>query len=311
MTVIVEGEEETGSTNLEPYLAANRAALAADVAVISDTGMLGVDRPAITTRLRGLAYIEVVLRGPSHDLHSGMFGGAALNPLNALTAILGRLHDEDGRVAVPGFYDGILEPSRPVLDSWAALNFDEQAMLAGIGLQTPAGEKGRSVLERLWARPTADINGIWGGYQGDGTKTVIAREAHAKVSFRLVPGQSPSAVVAGFKAFVREAAPADARIDFIEFGASPGIEIAENNQFIDAARRALGEEFGSPAVLIGCGGSIPVVESLQRMLGIESVMMGFGLEDDQMHGPNEKFDLRCLHSGARSHARLLAALSAG
>ncbi len=311
VTVIIEGEEEVGSAHLEPYLAEHAEALACDIAVISDTGMLGVDRPAITTRLRGLAYLQVTLRGPSHDLHSGMFGGAALNPLNALTTILGQLHDRRGRVAIPGFYDGIVEPSDAVLDSWRQLNFSEDALLSGIGLSTPTGEADRTVLERLWARPTADLNGIWGGYQGEGAKTVIARQAQAKVSFRLVPGQSPEAVVAAFKAFVRAAAPPDAELEFAEFGAAPGIEITEGNRFIDIARRVLSDEFGRPAVLIGCGGSIPVVESLRRMLGVESILMGFGLEDDQMHGPNEKFEMCCLHSGARAHARLMAALASG
>ena len=309
VTVLIEGEEETGSQNLEPYLAANAGTLACDIAVISDTGMLGIDRPAITTRLRGLAYVEVTLRGPSHDLHSGMFGGAVLNPLNALTAILGRLHDADGRVAIPGFYDGIVGPSDAVLESWARLGFEESDFLSGVGLSTPTGEAGRTILERLWARPTADINGVWGGYQGDGAKTVIAREAHAKLSFRLVPGQSPAAIIAGFKRYVREMAPADAVIEFVEHGAAPGISIDEDNRFIDAARRALSDEFGRQAVLIGCGGSIPVVESLARMLEVDSVLMGFGLEDDQMHGPNEKFELLCLHQGARAHARLLAGLA--
>ena len=278
--------------------------------MISDTGMLGVDRPAITTRLRGLAYLQVTLRGPSHDLHSGMYGGAALNPLNALTAVLGRLHHEDGTVAIPGFYDGIIEPPAAVLRSWQALGVDESAFLGGIGLSTPTGEAGRGLLERLWARPTADINGIWGGYQGAGTKTVIAREAHAKISFRLVPGQSPSAVVESFKAWVRASAPADAEVEFEEYGAAPGIAVDEN-QFIALARQALTDEFGREAVLIGSGGSIPVVESMRRMLGIDSVLMGFGLEDDQMHGPNEKFEMQCLRAGARAHARLLGGLADG
>ena len=309
VTVLVEGEEEVGSANLEPYLQSHAVELGCDVAVISDTGMLGVDRPAITTRLRGLAYAQVTLRGPSHDLHSGMFGGGVLNPIGALTAILGRLHDGDGRVAIPGFYDGIVEPSPGVLESWEQLGFDETAFLGGVGLSRPAGEHGRTLLERLWARPTADINGIWGGYQGEGTKTVIAREAHAKVSFRLVPGQSAQEVVASFERFVRAAAPADATVEVIDFGASPGIEIAEESRFVAAARRALVDEFEREAVLIGCGGSIPVVESLHRLLGVDSVLMGFGLEDDQMHGPDEKFEMRCLHQGARAHARLLALLA--
>ncbi len=311
VTVLIEGEEEIGSPNLEPYLLARAEELRSDVAVISDTAMWDIATPAITTRLRGLAYVEVSLGGASSDLHSGVYGGAALNPLNALVRILGGLHDADGRVAIPGFYDGVTEPSPATLAGWRDLAFDEAAFLGGIGLRTPSGEVGRSALERMWSRPTADINGFWGGYQGDGAKTVIAREAHTKVSFRLVAGQDPATVVAAFERFVRERAPADAVLHFAHFGAAPAIEIGEANRFIAAARGVLADEYGRDAVLIGSGGSIPVVESLHRVLGIESVLMGFGLEDDGMHGPNEKFELECLHRGARSHARLLARLADG
>ena len=197
VTVLVEGEEEVGSPNLEPFLVAHRAALSADVAVISDTNMWDIETPALTTRLRGLAYVQLTVHGPERDLHSGLYGGAALNPLNTLTRILGELHDAEGRVQIPGFYDGVAEVPAALSAEWRALGFDERAFLAGVGLPGPAGETGRPALERLWARPTADINGIWGGYQGPGAKTVIAAEAGAKVSFRLVAGQDPDAVVAG------------------------------------------------------------------------------------------------------------------
>ena len=305
VTVLIEGEEEIGSPSLETYLEAHRGELAADVAIISDTGMWDVDTPALTTRLRGLAYVEVTLEGPSRDLHSGLYGGAALNPLNALTAILGGLHDPAGRVAIPGFYDGIANISDELRTTWDALGFDEAEFLGEIGLAHPAGEPGRGALERRWARPTADINGLWGGYQGHGAKTVIARAASAKVSFRLVPGQSPAAIVAGFERFVRERLPADARVSFAHFGAAPAIEVDAASPFIAAAAEALTAEYERPAVLIGSGGSIPVVESFKRILGLDSVLMGFGLDDDQVHGPNEKFELVCLHRGARAHARLL------
>ncbi len=193
ITVLIEGEEEVGSVNLDAFLEANRDALKSDLALISDTGMWDVDTPAITTRLRGLVYTQVTLKGPTRDLHSGLFGGSALNPINALTRILGELHDADGRVQVPGFYDGVKPVAPEQARQWDALGFDEAAFLGEIGLSAPGGERGLPPLQRLWARPTADINGIWGGYTGPGSKTVIAAEASAKVSFRLVPGQDPHA----------------------------------------------------------------------------------------------------------------------
>jgi acetylornithine deacetylase/succinyl-diaminopimelate desuccinylase-like protein len=309
VTALIEGEEEVSSTNLEPFLTAHRDALRADVAVISDSGMWDIDTPAITTRLRGIAYVELIVKAAQRDLHSGLFGGSALNPINALTRILGDLTDAEGRIQLPGFYDGVAEPPAALAAEWASLGFNEAAFLGGIGLAVPAGERGRPALERLWARPTADVNGVWGGYQGPGSKTVIAAEAGAKVSFRLVPGQDPAAVVASFRAFVDARLPPDARASIEVFGTAPGIEIASDSRFIQAARDVLADEYGRPAVLIGSGGSIPVVESMRRLLGIDSLLMGFGLDDDQVHSPNEKFEWRCFHKGLRSHARLLGKLA--
>ena len=308
VTVLVEGEEEVGSPNLEPFLTAHRAALAADIAIISDTNMWDIDTPALTTRLRGLAYLQLTIHGPSRDLHSGLYGGAALNPLNTLTRILGDLHDAQGRVQLPGFYDGVAETPPALAAEWAALGFDEPAFLGGVGLHHPAGEHGRPALERLWVRPTADINGIGGGYQGPGAKTVIAAEAFAKISFRLVPGQDPAAIVAAFRTFVDARLPAAARAAIEVFSTAPGVEIPSGSAYVQAARAALTEEYARPAVLIGSGGSIPVVESLHRLLGVDSLLMGFGLDDDQVHSPNEKFEWRCLHKGIRAHARLLGKL---
>jgi len=309
-TVLIEGEEEVGSINLEPFLAAHRDELRADVAVISDTAMWDIDTPALTTALRGLIYMQVELKAASRDLHSGMYGGSALNPVNALTTALAALRDASGRVTIPGFYDGVAEVPAEQAAQWAALGFDEQKFLGDIGLAVPAGEAGRGALERLWARPTCDINGIWGGYQGPGTKTVIASEAGAKVSFRLVPGQDPEAIVASFKRFMQAQVPADAKLT-ITGGGSPGIEVAADSPFVRAARAALAEEYGKPAVLIGCGGSIPVVGSFHKLLGIDSLLMGFGLDGDQVHSPNEKFEVRCFRHGMRSHARLLGHLAGG
>jgi len=309
ITAVIEGEEEIGSPNLGPFLAANAAELRADVAVISDTGMWDVDTPALSTRLRGMCYVQLDLTAASRDLHSGMYGGSALNPLNLITRILGELHDANGRIQLPGFYEGVPETSAEQRAAWQALGFSEHDFLAGIGLSVPVGEKDRSALERLWARPTADINGIWGGYTGPGSKTVIASEAHAKVSFRLVPGQDHGRVFESFKAFVHARLPADAKAEFQVFSASPGIEVPAESRFIRAARTALKDEYGRPAAMIGCGGSIPVVSDFKTVLGLDTVLMGFGLEDDQVHSPNEKFDLRCFHGGTRSHVRFLAQLA--
>ena len=309
VTVMIEGEEEVGSPNLDAFIQAHRDALRADVAVISDTGMWDVDTPALTTRLRGLVYAQVTLRAAERDLHSGIFGGSALNPINALTRILGQILDENGRVQLAGFYDGIADISPEQRGSWDTLGFDEGAFLGGIGLRDPVGEKDRAPLERLWARPTADINGIWGGYQGPGAKTVIAAEAGAKISFRLVPGQDPAQVADALRRFVAERAPADAQVTVDVFSTAPGMEIASDGRFVAAAQQALGREYDRPAVLIGSGGSIPVVESLRRLLGLDSLLMGFGLDDDQVHSPNEKFEMTCFRHGIRSHARLLGELA--
>jgi acetylornithine deacetylase/succinyl-diaminopimelate desuccinylase-like protein len=311
LTVLVEGEEEVGSPNLDAVLVAEKERLGADVVVVSDTNMWAPGVPALTVSLRGMAYVQIDLRLGARDLHSGLFGGSAGNALNLLTRVLGELHDQDGRIQIPGFYDGVIEPGANQRADWEALRFDEAAFLGTQGLSVPAGEKGRHALERLWARPTADINGIWGGYTGDGSKTVIACEGHAKLSCRLVPGQDPEKVVAGIRQFVQARIPADASFEVQTFASTPGLAIPTESPHLNAARAALEEEFGKAPVLAGGGGSIPVVESFRRILGLDSLLMGFGLDDDQVHSPNEKFELSCLHSGARSHARLLARLAKG
>jgi acetylornithine deacetylase/succinyl-diaminopimelate desuccinylase-like protein len=306
ITMLVEGEEEVGSPNLEPFLAANKAELTSDLALISDTGMWDVDTPAISTMLRGMTYAQVTLKAANRDLHSGLYGGSALNPINALTRILGELQDANGRIQLPGFYDKVKPVSNAQRAQWDALGFDEHTFLGKIGLTAPAGERGYSALERLWARPTADINGIWGGYTGVGSKTVIPSEASAKVSFRLVPNQDPDEVMEQFERFVADRLPLGATVEYEGHTRTPGIEMNLESPWVRAAQTVLAEEYGKPAVLMGCGGSIPVVTSLRTVLGIDSLLMGFGLDDDQVHSPNEKFEQRCFHHGIRSHARLLA-----
>jgi acetylornithine deacetylase/succinyl-diaminopimelate desuccinylase-like protein len=306
ITALVEGEEEVGSPSLEPFLLANKDELASDLALISDTGMWDVNTPAISTMLRGMMYAQVTLKAANRDLHSGLYGGSALNPINALTRILGDLQDANGHIQLPGFYDKVKPVSNAQRAQWDALGFDESAFLGKIGLTTPVGERGYSSLERLWARPTADINGIWGGYTGIGSKTVIPSEASAKVSFRLVPNQDPNEVMEQFKRFVTERLPPGATVEFEGYSRTPGIEVNLESPWVRAAQSVLSEEYGKPAILMGCGGSIPVVTSLRQVLGIDSLLMGFGLDDDQVHSPNEKFEQTCFHHGIRSHARLLA-----
>ncbi|CAH0304942.1 M20/M25/M40 family metallo-hydrolase [Roseomonas sp. CECT 9278] len=309
VSVLVEGEEEIGSRNLPDFLEANAEELRADIAVVSDTNMWDVATPAISTRLRGMLYTQLDITAANRDLHSGLFGGSALNPINLLTRILGDLKDEGGEILIPGFYDEVPDLPDALRRQWDALGFDEAAFLGGIGLSVPAGEVGRSALERLWARPTADVNGIWGGYTGEGSKTVIPSQAHAKVSFRLVPGQTPAKVLAGFRDFIVARLPEDAQVKIQVFSMSEGIEVPPDSAWVVAAAPALEAVFGKAPVLMGCGGSIPVVSSMKTILGMDSLLVGFGLEDDQVHGPNEKFDVSCFERGIDSHIRMLDALS--
>lgn len=306
VTVLLEGEEETGSPSLLPFLRANREELRADVCIITDTNSWTIDTPAITTRLRGLLYVEATLHGAGHDLHSGLFGGVVLNPVNALTRILGQIHDDQGRVRFPGFYDDVREPSAEELAIWRDLGFDEAQFLAGVGLKTPAGEAGRMALERLWSRPTCDINGIWGGYTGEGSKTVIAAKASAKFSCRLVADQDPDRILAGIRRFLEERTPPDARWEIKTYGRSPAFLVPTGSAYLRAAVAGLGDVYANRPALIGSGGSIPVAGYVRELLGFDSILVGFGLEDDRIHSPNEKFELKCLHNGIRSHAAMLA-----
>jgi acetylornithine deacetylase/succinyl-diaminopimelate desuccinylase-like protein len=306
VSILIEGEEESASENLEPFLVAHAEELRADVCVISDTGMLGVDEPAITTMLRGIAYFELRLRGPGRDLHSGMFGGAVPNPIHVLCRVLAELHDAEGRIALPGFYDRVVELDPEIRARWQRIPFDEKGFLETAGLSRSVGEAGRTVLERLWSRPCCDVNGIWGGYTGEGSKTVIPARAAAKLSFRLVPDQDPEEVAEQLRAFLAARIPAHVAWELVAMGMGRPIRVPTGSPFLAAARRALARVFGKEPALIGCGGSIPVTASIKHRLGMDSLLLGFGLDDDRVHSPNEKFELACYRKGILSHAAFLA-----
>jgi acetylornithine deacetylase/succinyl-diaminopimelate desuccinylase-like protein len=309
VSILFEGEEESGSPSLIPFLKANAEELKADFALVCDTGMWDAETPAISTGLRGLVGEEITIHAADRDLHSGYFGGAAANPVHILAKIIADIHDADGRVTIPGFYDGVEETPDDILRQWEGLGKSTESFLGEIGLSIPSGEKGRSVLELTWARPTAEVNGITGGYTGEGFKTVIAAEASAKISFRLVGKQDPDAIRENFRAFVKARVPADCSVTFHEHGGSPAIQLSYDSPLLNKAKDALSDEWPNPAVMIGMGGSIPVVGDFQSLLGMESLLVGFGLADDRIHSPNEKYALKSFHKGQRSWARIMAALA--
>lgn len=308
VSVFFEGEEESGSPSLVPFMEAHKNELKSDVTLICDTGMVTPNTPSIVTMLRGLTGEEVKVTGPRIDLHSGMYGGAAMNPIRALSKALAALHDETGRITLDGFYDGVEELSHNVKSQWERTDFSGETFLGDVGLSKPAGEEGRSVLEMLWSRPTCEINGIWGGYTGAGFKTVLPSEANAKVSFRLVGNQDPIKVRDAFRAHVRAHMPEDCTVEFTPHGASAASHMELDHPAFEAARQALSDEWGQEAAFVGCGGSIPIAGHFQDVVGTQSLLIGFGQDDDAIHSPNEKYDLRSFHKGIRSWARILAAL---
>ena len=309
VSILFEGEEESGSPSLVPFLEAHRAELSLDLAMICDTGMWDARTPAITTMLRGMLGEEIVIHAAARDLHSGMYGGPAANPIRVLARILADLHDETGRVTLPGFYDGVAEVPPNIARQWESLGFSTADFLGEVGLSTPAGEHDRPALHQIWARPTCEFNGISGGYEGAGFKTVLPAKASAKVSCRLVGDQDPLKIREALRAHVRDRLPPDCRAEFIPHGASKASVMDASAPSFEAARRALTEEWGREAAFIGSGGSIPIAGHFQKILGMQSMLAGFGLDDDRIHSPNEKYELTSYAKGARSWARILAALA--
>jgi acetylornithine deacetylase/succinyl-diaminopimelate desuccinylase-like protein len=309
LTMLIEGEEEIGSTNLPEFVSANRDFLAADIAVVSDTNQFDRGVPAICYGLRGLVYMEVTITGAPADLHSGLYGGAVPNAINVLCELLATLHDRDGKVAIPGFYKDVVPLSADERAMWGKLPFDEKAFAREFTAGGSTGEAGYTSLERTWARPTCDINGITGGYEGPGAKTVIAAKAAAKVSMRLVPNQDPVAIRDAFTAAMRERCPKYVKLEMSCHSYTPPVLVPMHSPAMELASEAVEIGFGKRPTLIRGGGSVPIVELMKSRLGIDTLMVGFGLPDDRVHSPNEKFDLDALYGGTRTVAALYERLA--
>ena len=310
ISMFFEGEEESSSPSLIPFMKANKEELTADIALISDTSLFDENTPSIMTQLRGMLGEELTITGPNRDLHSGMYGGIAMNPARVLARIIAALHDESGRITVPGFYDDVPELSNERAAAWDDLKFDDQAFLGAVGLSEPAGEKGRRPLEMIWSRPTCEVNGMWSGYTAEGFKTVLPSEASAKISFRLVGKQDPLKIRASFRKMVQAMLPADCTVNFKDHGANGASVMTTSHPAFNQARKALSDEWPNPAAFTGGGGSIPIAGHFKDILNMDTMLIGFGKDDDGLHSPNEKFDLVCFHKGIRSWARILDAMTA-
>ncbi|MBC8350858.1 MAG: dipeptidase [Planctomycetes bacterium] len=301
---VIEGEEEVGSENIEAFLESRRRQLACDVVVISDTSQFGPGRPAITYGLRGIAYFEVRLTGPKQDLHSGTFGGAVTNPLNAMSKMLAALVDGNGRIQIPGYYDDVVDLTEREREQFAALGFDESSFMKQVGVEAVSGEAGYTTLERRWARPTYDVHGFWGGYSGEGAKTVLPSRAGAKFSFRLVPNQDPKKIGELLEQMLRSMCPPGIKLELIDLHGAPGVLVPLDNPYMSAAAAAIERGFGTAPVFIREGGSIPIVNAFAENLGADTLLLGWGLDDDNTHSPNEKFCLADFHRGIKTSAAL-------
>ncbi len=306
---LIEGEEEVGSENLEHFIEKFQDKLACDCVVISDTSQFAPGQPAITYGLRGIAYYELRLSGPSQDLHSGTFGGAVTNPANALATMLARLIDEEGKIQIPGFYDDVVPLTTREREGFQSLSFSEQRFQDLVGVKNTSGESGFSTLERRSARPSYDVNGIWGGYQGEGAKTVLPAKAGAKFSFRLVPNQDPQAISQQLQDFLQEHLPPGITMQLVDLHGAPGVVVPLESPYIEASARAIEHGFGTSPVYIREGGSIPIVSTFASRLGVDSLLLGWGQNDDNTHSPNEKFNLADYHRGIRTSACLWSELA--
>jgi acetylornithine deacetylase/succinyl-diaminopimelate desuccinylase-like protein len=305
LILLVEGEEEIGSPNLEGFLKEHKLELRADVVAISDTGMVGRGIPTFTYGLRGILCMEIRLRGPSADLHSGVFGGSVANPATVLSRIVAKLHDAEGRIAIPGFYDRVFPLERWERELWAKLPYTEQAWLATTGSPRISGEAGYTFLEQVWARPTAEVNGFGSGYEGEGPKTIVPSLATAKLSFRLVPDQDPSELRPVIEEFLKRQCPDSVEMEIIRQHSGKAYLVKPDSAFGKAAQKALADTFERPVAFIREGGSVPITQSFKDILGIETLLLGLALPDCKMHSPNENFAIENFHAGIRLNRRLL------
>lgn len=306
---ILEGEEEIGSPNLVPFIKEHKEMLKCDMVLISDTSMFAKDTPSITYGLRGLAYMEVEVVGPNRDLHSGVYGGAVENPINVLCEMIAKLKDEDGVIRVPGFYDKVQALTEADRKATAALPFDEEAYKASLDIKAVHGEKGYTTLERASSRPTLDVNGIWGGYTKEGAKTVLPSKANAKISMRLVPHQEPKEIAELFSKYFNSLAPDTVKVTVTEHhGGHPAITDL-SFYGLKAAAKAFEDVYQKEPLFAREGGSIPIVADFKKILGVESILMGFGLTSDAIHSPNEKFSLKDFHRGIKTSARFMELLA--
>ena len=309
ISILLEGEEEIGSPSMSKFLKDNKKELSADYCLVCDTGMWDYKTPCITTMLRGMVGDEIKITAANRDLHSGMYGGLATNPIHVLSNILSLLYDKDGRITLEGFYDDVPELSNEQKEQWESLNFDAKEFLSNVGLSNIIGEKDYSPLEKIWSRPTCEVNGIWGGYTEPGFKTVLPSEASAKVSFRLVGKQDPNKVLKSFRNHVSKNLPSDCKVEFFAKAGSAASSLEINSPEVKAAEKALHDEWNVSPKMVGCGGSIPIGDHFKSILGTNSLLVGFGLDDDKIHSPNEKYNLSSYQKGSRSWARIIFNLS--
>jgi len=301
---LIEGEEEVASENLPRFIRKNKEMLKADIAVVSDTAQFSKELPAVTFGLRGLAFVEVIVYGPNRDVHSGTFGGAIANPINILASMIAQLHDKSGKVTIPGFYRDVEPLSKFERAQFARLPYRESAYKKSLGVAALHGEKGYTTFERTWSRPTCDVNGITGGYQGEGGKTIVPSSASCKITMRLVPEQDPIDICNKAERFLRKIAPKSVRVQVIKHGGASAVVVPTDGPWLDAAARAIKAGFGKKPVFMKEGGSIPIVADFKRILGLDTVMIGFGQSDDNVHSPNERFRVKDFERGCKTAAAL-------